>query len=199
MLTLLLTTLSCLVPAPQAPAQADLATFTLEQASRRDKEHPVSLAWTLDEWAWAEDGKTLRKGSGEEASYYDASTGASAKAPAKPMLDPREEQPSSAQDGRKERIEELEKSGQVELVDDSPDGKRLAFIRDYDLYVAGADGGAARALTSGGSREFLNGKLDWVYQEEVYGRGNFKAFWWSPSGKHIAYLALDESRHLQKG
>jgi dipeptidyl-peptidase-4 len=192
-LSLLLTTLPCLVPAPQAPAQADLATFTLEQASRRDKEHPVSLSWTLDKWSWAADGKTLRKGSGESASYFDAATGTTTKEPAKPIGDPRQEKPAGKKDGRKERIKELKKGGQVELLDDSPDGATLAFIRDYDLYVAGADGGEARALTTGGSREFLNGKLDWVYQEEVYGRGNFKAFWWSPSGKHIAYLALDES------
>ena len=39
----------------------------------------------------------------------------------------------------------------------------------------------------------MNGKLDWVYQEELYGRGNFKAFWWSPDGNRIAWLRTDES------
>ncbi|HYE73513.1 MAG TPA: DPP IV N-terminal domain-containing protein, partial [Blastocatellia bacterium] len=36
-------------------------------------------------------------------------------------------------------------------------------------------------------------RLDWVYQEELYGRGNFKGYWWSPDSTQIAYLQLDES------
>jgi dipeptidyl aminopeptidase/acylaminoacyl peptidase len=39
----------------------------------------------------------------------------------------------------------------------------------------------------------LVGKLDWVYQEELYGRGNFKGYWLSPTGPAVAYLKLDES------
>lgn len=39
----------------------------------------------------------------------------------------------------------------------------------------------------------LVGKLDWVYQEELYGRGNFKGFWWHPSENRVAFLSLDES------
>ena len=35
--------------------------------------------------------------------------------------------------------------------------------------------------------------LDWVYQEELYGRGNFKGYWWQPDGDQIAFLELDES------
>ena len=38
----------------------------------------------------------------------------------------------------------------------------------------------------------LNGKLDWVYQEEVYGRGNYRGYWWSPDSRHLAFLHLDE-------
>jgi dipeptidyl-peptidase-4 len=34
--------------------------------------------------------------------------------------------------------------------------------------------------------------LDWVYQEELYGRGNFEAYWWSPDSSMIAYLRIDE-------
>ena len=36
------------------------------------------------------------------------------------------------------------------------------------------------AITTDGSPQMLNGKLDWLYQEEIYGRGRFRAFWWSP-------------------
>ena len=76
----------------------------------------------------------------------------------------------------------------------SPDGRTVAFVRDYDLFVADVDTGREWALTEGGDGvELLNGELDWVYQEEIYGRGNFKGFWWSPDSARLAYLQTDES------
>ena len=74
----------------------------------------------------------------------------------------------------------------------SPDGKRVAFVRNNDLYVCDIDPPAERRLTRDGSASVLNGKLDWLYQEEVYGRGNFKSYWWSPDSDEIAFLQLDE-------
>jgi len=58
----------------------------------------------------------------------------------------------------------------------SPDGRMVSFVRGNNLYVE--DLGMQRrerALTSDGSDKILNGRLDWVYQEELYGRGNFGA------------------------
>ena len=75
----------------------------------------------------------------------------------------------------------------------SPDGKFVSFVRHYNLHVLDLDSGRERALTSGGSTELHFGRLDWVYQEEVYGRGNFKGYWWSPDSTRIALLKLDES------
>ncbi len=75
----------------------------------------------------------------------------------------------------------------------SPDGTQVAFVRANDLYVVPAAGGKERALTQDGGATRLNGRLDWVYQEEIYGRGNFQGFWWSPDSKRIAFLVLDES------
>ena len=49
-----------------------------------------------------------------------------------------------------------------------------------------------RSLTSDGSRDILNGKLDWLYQEEIYGRGRFRGCWWSPDSASLAFLQLDE-------
>jgi dipeptidyl-peptidase-4 len=31
-----------------------------------------------------------------------------------------------------------------------------------------------------------------VYQEEIYGRGNFRAYWWSPDSSHLAFLQVDD-------
>ncbi len=75
----------------------------------------------------------------------------------------------------------------------SPDGKLVAFVRNHDLHVVDVEGKRERALTNGGSEQLLHGELDWVYQEELYGRGKFQAFWWSPDSNWIALLELDES------
>ena len=76
----------------------------------------------------------------------------------------------------------------------SPDGRMISFVRGNNLYVE--DLGMQRrerALTSDGSAKILNGRLDWVYQEELYGRGNFSAYWWSPDSTMIAYIRFDEN------
>jgi dipeptidyl aminopeptidase/acylaminoacyl peptidase len=79
-----------------------------------------------------------------------------------------------------------------ELAELSPDGKRIAFVQDNNLFVVDTETTEAKAITKDNQEDLLNGILDWVYQEEIYGRGNFKAFWWSPDGKKIAFLQLNE-------
>lgn len=76
----------------------------------------------------------------------------------------------------------------------SPDGRMVSYVRDYNLYVVDLAAQKERALTSGGNPKLFNGRLDWVYQEELYGRGNFKGYWWSPDSTQIVYLQLDESQ-----
>ncbi len=80
-----------------------------------------------------------------------------------------------------------------EFAELSPSGKHVAFVRDQNLWVVDCKTREAKSLTSDGGGEILNGKLDWVYQEEVYGRGQFKAFWWNHDGTRLAFLRLDES------
>jgi dipeptidyl-peptidase-4 len=83
--------------------------------------------------------------------------------------------------------------GKEELATFSPDGTHVAFVRDHDLFVVATAGGDERRLTADGSDNVLNGKLDWLYQEEIYGRGRFRAFWWSPDSTHLAFLRLDQT------
>ena len=83
-------------------------------------------------------------------------------------------------------------AGEEEEATFSPDGQRVAFVRNNDLYVVDLSG-RERRLTTDGSRTTLNGKLDWVYQEEVYGRGTWKGYWWSPDSARIVFLQLDET------
>ncbi len=76
----------------------------------------------------------------------------------------------------------------------SPDGRMVSFVRGGNLYVEDLTmQRRERALTRDGSDKILNGRLDWVYQEELYGRGNFGAYWWSPDSTKITFLRLDES------
>ena len=74
----------------------------------------------------------------------------------------------------------------------SPDGTRAAFVRDNNLHVVDIDGAHERALTTDGGPDLLNGTLDWLYAEEIYGRASSRAFWWSPDSARIAFLQLDE-------
>ncbi|HEY0591450.1 MAG TPA: S9 family peptidase [Thermoanaerobaculia bacterium] len=75
----------------------------------------------------------------------------------------------------------------------SPDGRKVSFVRDNDLWVLDVASGAERRLTDDGSNVILNGILDYVYMEEIYGRGGFRGHWWSPDSRKIAMLRLDES------
>ncbi len=75
----------------------------------------------------------------------------------------------------------------------SPDGGKIAFTRDNDLWVIDIESGAESRLTANGSDSLLNGVLDWVYEEELFTRGNSLGFWWSPDSKKIAFLQFDES------
>ncbi len=72
----------------------------------------------------------------------------------------------------------------------SPDGRRIAYVRDHNLYVEDAQTGAITALTTDGSSTIINGTFDWVYEEEF---GLQNGFRWSPDGAQIAYWRLDAS------
>jgi dipeptidyl-peptidase-4 len=74
----------------------------------------------------------------------------------------------------------------------SPDGRRLAFVRDANLYLLDLGSGREEALTTDGKEnEILNGTTDWLYWEEIWDR-EATGFWWSPDGRRIAYYRFDE-------
>lgn len=70
----------------------------------------------------------------------------------------------------------------------SPDGTRVAYRAEYDLYVEDLRTGEITRLTHDGSRTIINGTFDWVYEEEFSARDGFR---WSPDGTRIAYWQLD--------
>ncbi len=77
--------------------------------------------------------------------------------------------------------------------DFSPDGKFVSFVRGMNLYVVDIATVKEKQLTRDGGEKILNGYLDWVYEEELYGRGNKRGYWWSPDSTRIAFLRTDES------
>ncbi|WP_426489946.1 S9 family peptidase [Hymenobacter sp. 102] len=74
----------------------------------------------------------------------------------------------------------------------SPDGKRVAFVRDNNLYVTDLATMQETAVTTDGAlNKIINGGTDWVYEEEFsFAQG----FQWSPDSRYVAYYTFDESQ-----
>lgn len=76
----------------------------------------------------------------------------------------------------------------------SPDKSTVAFTRANNLFTINLALGKETQLTTDGSDLILNGYASWVYWEEIFGRGTaFRAFWWSPDSKTIAFMRFDQS------
>ena len=73
----------------------------------------------------------------------------------------------------------------------SPDGGRVGYVRENDLYVENLADGSITRLTTDGSRTVINGTFDWVYEEEFGLRDGWR---WSPDGNTIAFWQLTADR-----
>jgi dipeptidyl-peptidase-4 len=82
------------------------------------------------------------------------------------------------------------KPGYQQFAKFSPDGRRVAFVRDNNIYVTDLASGAETALTTDGGDDVINGTSDWVYEEELDLRDAFR---WSPDGARIAFWRLDQT------
>jgi dipeptidyl-peptidase-4 len=77
----------------------------------------------------------------------------------------------------------------------SPDGKWVAFTRGNDLFAKELSTGKEIQFTQDGSENIYSGYAAWLYYEEILGRAShYKAFWWSPDSKHIAFMRFDETK-----
>ena len=74
----------------------------------------------------------------------------------------------------------------------SPDGSKIAYIRDNNLFIYDFKKKRERQMTRDGSETVLNGTLSWVYWEEIFGRQDI-GFWWSNDSKAISFIQTDES------
>lgn len=90
------------------------------------------------------------------------------------------------------RLLPVSKKGKQMYATLSPDEKRIAFVRDNNLFSVDVASGNETQLTFDGRKnEIINGANDWVYEEEF---SFSRSFEWSPDGNRIAYYKFDESR-----
>ncbi len=73
----------------------------------------------------------------------------------------------------------------------SPDGQKVAFMRDNNLFIKNLSTGEEKQITFDGKiNSIINGAPDWVYEEEFSFN---RAYEWSPDGNYLAYIKFDES------
>ena len=76
----------------------------------------------------------------------------------------------------------------------TPSGHAVSYASGNDLYVTTLRSGRVRRLTTGGSEAVFNGCLDWVYNEELATRAAQPGYAWSPDGRTLMYMCLDDRR-----
>ena len=81
------------------------------------------------------------------------------------------------------------KASTLQFAKFSPDGKKVAYVRERNIYVEDLLDHSIRALTKTKSKDIINGTADWVYEEELGVRDGFR---WSPGSDAIAYWQFDE-------
>ncbi len=95
-------------------------------------------------------------------------------------------------DVKEKSFTKISNSGKQRLTTLSPDGTKVAFVRDNNLYWMDLSTLEEHAITTDGKvNEVINGTTDWVYEEEF---AITKGFEWSPDSKKIAYMRFDESK-----
>jgi dipeptidyl-peptidase-4 len=73
----------------------------------------------------------------------------------------------------------------------SPDGTKIGFVKDNNLFIYDiATKSTVQVTTDGKKNSIINGITDWVYEEEF---AYVRAYDWSADSKKLAYIRFDES------
>ncbi len=95
------------------------------------------------------------------------------------------------------KTKSLSKIGQVQPASSlrfakfSPDGKKVAYVSEFDLFVEDVVQHKVTRLTTCGSRKVISGTFDWAYEEEFACRDGFQ---WSPDSKQISFWQIDATK-----
>jgi len=94
-------------------------------------------------------------------------------------------------DGKEKKLEKINGDEKISYATFSPDGERIAYVKNRDLYYRDVKTLEETRITSDGKKNaIINGAADWVYEEEFM---ISKAFFWSPDGRKIAFYRFDET------
>ncbi len=96
-------------------------------------------------------------------------------------------------DTKSENLLRLSENGKQQLSTFSPDGEKIAFVRDNNIFVGFITDNKIKEvqMTFDGERnKIINGAPDWVYEEEF---SFSRAYQWSPCSEKIAFYKTDES------
>lgn len=89
------------------------------------------------------------------------------------------------------QFRKLTKNGKQRLTTFSPDGSKVAFVRDNNLYYMDLATLEEHRITADGAfNHIIYGTTDWVYEEEF---AITEGFQWSPDSRRIAFYRFDES------
>ena len=90
------------------------------------------------------------------------------------------------------KLTALSQNGKQRLASFSPDGTKVVFVRDNNIFIRELNTDKEIRITNDGKiNAIINGACDWVYEEEF---GFSKAFEWSPDSKKLAWYRFDESK-----
>ncbi|MFA9389106.1 MAG: S9 family peptidase [Prolixibacteraceae bacterium] len=90
-----------------------------------------------------------------------------------------------------EKLYEVSEYGPQQIASFSPDGERIAFVRNNNIFIKTLRFGTEQQITFDGEKNtIINGIPDWVYEEEF---SYNKAFEWSPDSKQVAFVKFNES------
>ncbi|MBN2891251.1 MAG: S9 family peptidase [Bacteroidales bacterium] len=89
------------------------------------------------------------------------------------------------------KLTAISENGKQQIASFSPDGQKVAFMRDNNLYIKDLVSLEEKQITFDGEKnKIINGAPDWVYEEEF---GYNQAYQWSPNGKYIGFVRFDET------
>lgn len=98
-------------------------------------------------------------------------------------------------DTKTKQLSSLSTGGKIRLAEFSPDGSKIAFTRNNNLFVKNLTDNKETQITNDGLiNNIIYGSTDWVYEEEF---SFSKAFFWSSDGSKLAYYRFDETNVKQ--